>query len=103
MAKKKSRKQKKSNTSAKILYRPIGLVSGMLSGALAGLIFKQIWKRATPQHREDSPKALESEFGLGEVLIAATVQGAIFALVKALVDRGGARAFERATGEWPGD
>ena len=38
-----------------------------------------------------------------EVLIAAAVQGAIFALVKAVIDRGGARAFERWTGEWPGD
>ncbi|SCY04158.1 Protein of unknown function [Microbacterium sp. LKL04] len=75
----------------------------MVSGALAGVIFKHLWKRASPTHRDDSPKALESEFGLGEVLIAAALQGALFALVKALVDRGGARAFERATGEWPGD
>lgn len=103
MAKKRTAAERKSSTSAKILYRPIGLISGMISGALAGVIFKQVWKHASPQHREDSPKALESEFGLGEVLIAAALQGALFAIVKALVDRGGARAFERATGEWPGD
>ena len=38
-----------------------------------------------------------------DILIAATIQGAIFAAVKAAVDRGGARAFQRWTGEWPGD
>jgi hypothetical protein len=103
MAKKRTIGEKQSSKTAKLLYRPLGLVSGMVSGALAGVVFKQIWKRASPKHREDSPKALESEFGLGEVLIAAAFQGAIFALVKALVDRGGARAFERATGQWPGD
>jgi hypothetical protein len=37
------------------------------------------------------------------VLIAAAIQGAIFAVVKAAIDRGGARAFQRWTGEWPGD
>ncbi len=92
-----------SNTSAKLLYRPIGLVNGLISGALAGVLFKQIWKRIPSEHRDDAPKALESDFNLGEVLLAAAVQGALFAFVKALVDRGGARAFQRLTGEWPGD
>ena len=27
-----------SNTSAKLLYRPIGLVNGLISGALAGVV-----------------------------------------------------------------
>ena len=66
-------------------------------------MFKQVWKHATPGDQEDAPKALESEYALREVLIAALIQGAIFAVVKALVNRGGARAFERWTGEWPGD
>ena len=41
--------------------------------------------------------------GWGEVLIAATLQGAIFALVKAAVDRGAAEATLRLTGIWPGE
>ncbi|WP_342357725.1 MULTISPECIES: DUF4235 domain-containing protein [unclassified Nesterenkonia] len=40
---------------------------------------------------------------VGEVLLAAAVHGAFFAFVDALVDRGGPRAFQRLTGEWPGD
>ncbi len=37
----------------------------------------------------------------GEVLTAAALQGAIFAVVKAAVDRGGAAGVRRLTGEWP--
>ena len=46
---------------------------------------------------------MQSEYGLGQILLAATLQGAIFAVVKALVDRGGAKGFQRLTGSWPGD
>jgi hypothetical protein len=97
------RTEKQSSTSAKVLYRPVGLVSSVIAGVVAGQVFKQVWRHATPGDESDAPKALESEYDLREVLIAATVQGAIFALVKALVSRGGAKAFERWTGEWPGD
>lgn len=94
---------KSTSTSAKILYRPVGLMSGIVSGALAGVLFKQIWKVASPSHSKDTPKALESEFPLREIVLAAALQGALYATVKALVDRGGARAFEETFGEWPGD
>ena len=95
--------RKPTSTSAKILYRPVGLMSGIVSGALAGVLFKQIWKVASPSHSRDTPKALESEFPLREIVLAAALQGALYATVKALVDRGGARAFEKTFGEWPGD
>ena len=94
---------KSTSTSAKILYRPVGLMSGIVSGALAGVLFKQIWKVASPSPSKDTPKALESEFPLREIVLAAALQGALYATVKALVDRGGARAFEKTFGEWPGD
>lgn len=95
--------EKTTSTSAKILYRPIGLLSGVASGAVAGILFKQIWKRAASEHTDDTPKALESEFPLRQIVLAAAIQGALYATVKALVDRGGARAFEKVFGEWPGD
>ncbi|HXV32803.1 MAG TPA: DUF4235 domain-containing protein [Gaiellaceae bacterium] len=86
---------------AKLAYRPFGLLLSVLSGLLAGAIFRQVWKRARDQ--DDAPKPRESEYGLGEVLAAAAIQGAVFAFVKAAVDRSGARAFEKLTGSWPGD
>lgn len=98
-----ARTEKQSSKSAKILYQPLGLISSVVAGLVAGQVFKQVWKHATPGDQEDAPKALESEYDLREVVIAALVQGAIFAAVKAVVNRGGAKAFERWTGEWPGD
>jgi hypothetical protein len=86
---------------AKLIYRPIGLVVSVLGGILAGAIFKQVWKRVSD--KEDPPKAKESEYSWRQVLPAAALQGALFGFVKAAVDRSGARAFEKATGSWPGD
>ncbi len=95
--------QQKGSKTAKILYRPWGLVASLVGGLIAGQIFQQVWKRFDPQASDDPPKPLQSEYSLRKVLLAAFIQGAIFAVVRALIDRGGARAFERWTGEWPGD
>jgi Protein of unknown function (DUF4235) len=95
--------EKKTSRSATLLYRPVGLVSSIVGGIVAGQIFKQVWKHVSPSSKDDAPTALESEYPMREILIAAAVQGAIFAVVKASIDRGGARVFERWTGEWPGD
>ena len=95
--------EKTSSRSAKILYRPWGLIASLLGGFMASRIFQQIWKQLDPESPEDPPKPLESEYRLRKILIAAAVQGAIFTVVRAVINRGGARVFERWTGEWPGD
>ena len=95
--------QKRSSKSAQILYRPWGLVASLLGGLLAGQIFQQVWKRLDPDSSDDPPTPLQSEYRLPKILVAALIQGAIFSAVRALINRGGARVFERWTGEWPGD
>ncbi|MFF3286534.1 DUF4235 domain-containing protein [Streptomyces sp. NPDC003023] len=85
--------------TSKILYKPTGFALGAAGGALAGAVFGQVWKKLG--HDDDAPDATDEDRGWGEVLIAATVQGAIFALVKAVVERGGATAVKRLTGTWP--
>lgn len=84
---------------AKIAYKPVGLLIGALSGLAASVVFKQVWKAV--RHEEDAPEATDEERRWREVLIAAAVQGAIFAVVKAAADRGGAAAVRRLTGTWP--
>ena len=86
---------------AKLAYRPVGLIAGLVAGAVSGAIFKQIWKAVAQE--EDAPTALQSEYKMREVVLAAAIQGAIFAAVKAAVDRAGARGFTKLTGTWPGD
>jgi hypothetical protein len=93
---------KTPSTSAKILYRPVGLISSIAGGLIASMLFKQIWKRVSAGEDADPPGPLQSEYPFKEILLASILQGAIFAVVKALIQRQGARGFERVTGEWPG-
>ncbi len=86
---------------AKLAYRPVGLVAGILAGTLSGVAFKQIWKAVA--NEDDAPSALQSEYRMREVVLAAALQGAIFAATKAAIDRAGARGFTKLTGSWPGD
>jgi hypothetical protein len=97
------RTEERTSKSAKILYRPFGLISSVLAGLVAGSVFKSVWKHATPGDNADAPRALESEYRMRDILVASAIEGAIFATVKAVVNRVGARAFQRWTGEWPGD
>lgn len=82
-----------------LAYKPVGFALGWMGGTLAGLAFQKTWKAI--RHEDDAPDALDRDRGWGEVLFAAAVQGAIFAVVRSAVDRSGAKAIERATGTWP--
>ena len=84
----------------KLLYKPFGLIVSVIGGLLAGVIFKQVWKLVA--HEDDTPDSTDVQKSWGEVLIAATLQGAIFAVVKAAVDRSAAAATLKLTGVWPG-
>ena len=85
----------------KALYRPFGLLVSVLGGVLASAVFKQIWKRVADD--EEPPKAKDAQRSWAEVLPAAALQGAVFAFVKAAVDRGSLKGFQKVTGVWAGD
>lgn len=85
----------------KLLYRPLGMLFSVLGGLAASRLFAQVWKLISGD--KVAPTATQKDRGWGEVLLAATVQGAIFGLVKAAIDRGGATGYDKLTGEWPGD
>jgi hypothetical protein len=88
-----------NTTVGKIAYKPVGMLLGAGAGVISGLVFKQIWKRVG--HDDDAPGATDENRSWGEILAAAALQGAIFALVKAAVDRAGATGVRKATGAWP--
>jgi len=83
----------------KIAYKPIGLLLGVGAGVVASLIFRQVWKLASGD--DDAPDATDEDRGWGEIIVAAALQGAIFSVVKALVDRGSATGVRKITGTWP--
>ena len=86
---------------SKLLYKPLGIVFGVIGGILAGKLFKKIWQWVADE--DEPPSATDRDQGWGQVLPAAALEGAVFAAVKAAVDRGGAEAFRKMTGVWPGD
>jgi hypothetical protein len=88
-----------SSKVQKIAYKPVGILMGIAAGALAGAVFKQVWRVAAGD--DDAPNATDEDRGWVEILAAAALQGAIFAVVKAAVDRGGATGVRKVPGEWP--
>jgi hypothetical protein len=85
----------------KLLYKPMTIVVSVLSGMLAGAIFKRVWRAAAGE--EKAPTATDVRHGWSAVLTAAALEGAIFALVRAAVDRAAAEGTRKLTGVWPGD
>ncbi|MFC8343045.1 DUF4235 domain-containing protein [Streptomyces sp. NPDC057280] len=92
-------KKNKKKLKLPLAYKPLGFVLGWSSGALAGIAFQKTWK--VIRHEDNAPDALDRDRTWGEILFAAAVQGAIFAVVRSAVDRTGAKAIERSTGVWP--
>ena len=90
-----------ARTRAKMVYKPADLAAGMLASLVAGLIFRRIWSVIEPG--DDAPKATDRERGWMEILLAAGLYGTIFALIKAVMDRGAAEGTRKLTGTWPGN
>jgi hypothetical protein len=85
----------------KLTYKALGIVVSLLASLLAGVIFKKVWK-LTPGS-DQAPEATDERRGWGEILLAAALQGLIFALIKAVFERATAESVRQVTGDWPGD
>lgn len=84
----------------KLIYKPFGIVLGILAGFASKALFNVVWGLFD---REEPPKATTQEADWPKVLAAAAVQGVTFKVTRAAVDRAGARGFEKLTGVWPGE
>jgi Protein of unknown function (DUF4235) len=78
---------------AKIAYKPFGTVFGILGGLLAGKVFSAIWKKVARE--DETPAPLSEDYSTREVLIAATIQGAVFGLITTAVNRYGIKGFRK--------
>jgi hypothetical protein len=77
----------------KIAYKPIGLAFGLLGGLIAGKVFGVVWKKVS--NEDETPQPLSDDYSTREVLFAATLQGALFGLIKTAIDRYGMKGVRR--------
>jgi hypothetical protein len=85
----------------KLMFKPLSIAASVAGGVVAGAVFKRVWKAVAGE--DEAPHATSRDYGWGPILAAAALQGAIFAVVKAAIDRGSAEGVRRLTGEWPDD
>ncbi len=84
----------------KLLFTPISIGSGLVAGIIGRKLFGLVWglvddeEAPKPEHRRVEPVKL---------VTALAIEGALFALIRGMVDHGSRHAYLRLTGEWPGD
>jgi hypothetical protein len=88
------------SAASKALYMPLQIATSVAGGLLAGKLFTEIWQRLSPSDLEPpDPKDLDRSGR--EAITAAALQGLVFGLVRALVDRVGAHGYRAVTRESP--
>ena len=86
--------------TSKTIYTPLSIAISVAGGLLASAVFGRIWKRLEdPDRPPPDPKDLNRS--TAKVLSAAALQGLVFGLVRAAVDRAGARSYRAITHESP--
>jgi hypothetical protein len=83
-----------------LIYKPVGIVLGILAGLLGRRIFDFVWTKVDD---EEPPEPTTEETTWQRVLAAAAVQGVIFRITRFVVDRYGAIGWRHLTGVWPGE
>jgi Protein of unknown function (DUF4235) len=85
---------------ARILFVPLSITAGLIAGLLGRKLFEGAWGLIDD---EEPPDAEHREIVWPKLIAALAIEGAIFRLVKGLVDHGARSTFLRATGTWPGE
>ena len=84
----------------KLVFIPVSILGGLLAGLIGQKVFDAIWGRVD---ENGPPRPDHREVNLAKLAIALLIEGAIFRLIKGLVDHAARRGFARMTGEWPGE
>jgi hypothetical protein len=81
------------------LYKPFGIVAGLIGAKLGRRAFNNLWANIDP---EPTPEATAGDAPLVKVVAAAALEAATMAAIAATVDRAAARSFHYLFGAWPG-
>jgi hypothetical protein len=83
-----------------LVFKPVGIISGLLAGLVGKKIFEFIWGVIDDEH---APEPKYREIPLAKLVAALFLEGAIFRVLRGLADHGARHGFTRLTGEWPGE
>ena len=84
----------------KLIYKPFGLILGIIAGLLGRRLFDFAWKKIDDQ---EPPEPTTKYAPWAKVIAAAALQGVIFRVTRVVVDRYGAIGWHYLTGSWPGE
>ena len=84
----------------KLIFTPFSIVLGLIAGLIGKKAFEQVWGLID---EEEPPSPEHREFSWPKLVGALVLEGAIFRLVKGLVDHGSRVSFANLTGRWPGE
>ena len=84
----------------KILYRPFGIIAGIIGARLARRVFRALWGTIDNQA---PPRASTEHATLPKVVGAAVIEAATTAATRAAVDRASLKWFHFLTGIWAGE
>jgi hypothetical protein len=84
----------------KLIYKPFGIAFALFAAFAGKRLFDFVWTKIDD---EDPPKGTTEIAPVSKIVAAAALQGAIFKVTRALVDRWGAKGYAHLTGVWPGE
>jgi hypothetical protein len=84
----------------KLFFLPISIGSGLVAGAIGKKLFGVIWGAVDDQ---EAPKPEHRDVDYVKLGAALLIEGALFALIRGIVDHGSRHAYASLTGEWPGE
>jgi hypothetical protein len=84
----------------KLLFMPFSIILALIAGKLAEKIFDGVWRLFD---EEEAPEPGHREIAITKLVLALVIEGAIFRVVRGLVDHSARRGFYKATGSWPGE
>lgn len=85
---------------SKMIFLPVSVGGGLLAGLIGKKLFAVIWGAIDDQ---EAPKPEHRKISLPKLAVALLIEGALFSLIRGLVDHGSRHVFTRMTGAWPGD
>jgi hypothetical protein len=82
----------------KLLYKPFGIVAGIVGARLGRKLFERLWSKVD---EEAPPSPTQGDADWRKAVGGAALEAAAFAGTKAAVNRMSAKSFHHLTGLWP--